>query len=78
MTVIVTYFYRKDHSSSVFPRNFLSPNSPQTIFATRRVRIQNLNWRWPCVCKAADLSGNINQSFCLSELAGEYGSGQKI
>ena len=75
MIGIVTYFYRKDHSSSVFPHNFLSPNSPQTIFATRRVRIQNLNAK---LHVQSDLSGNINQSFCLSELAGKYGSGQKI
>ena len=53
MTGIVTYFYQKDHSSSAFPHDILSPNSPQTIFAIRRVRIQNLNWRWPCACKAA-------------------------
>ena len=70
MTAIVTYFHRKDHSSSVFLHNFLSPNSPQTMFATRRIRIQNFELALQSFWRL--------QSFCLSELAGKYGSGQKI
>ena len=73
MTGIATYFYRKDHSS-VFPHNFLSSNSPQTIFTTRRVRIQNFELALVLrlqSCTSSLISRNINQSLCLSELAGK-------
>ena len=72
MTGIVTYFYRKDHSSSVFPHNFLSSNSPQTIFTTRRrVRIQNFELALAlrlqsCTSSLISLEISTNHFVCLN------------